>query len=170
MTPDERFEANMPLAVFVLRKYCGRYDEDDLQEAYMALWQAAETYREEKGAFSTYAAAMIRNHMERRGRHDNAIKRRGEREKLGLIVEDRSGDPVELDIPDPEDMESEIMVREFWRRARNELTEKEYRIVWERALGMTMAEIGAGLGKSKQSVNQYLQRRPLALAREVFGE
>lgn len=74
MTPEEMFEANMPLAVFVLRKYCGRYDEDDLQEAYVALWQAVQTYRAEKGAFSTYAAVMIRNHMERRGRHEGAMK------------------------------------------------------------------------------------------------
>ena len=170
MTPEEMFEANMPLAVFVLRKSCGRFEEDDLQEAYLALWQAVQTYRAEKGAFSTYAAAVIRNHMERRARLARMMKRSGEREKLGLIVEDSSGDEAEVEIPDEHDMDSEIMVREFWRRARNELTEREYEAVRARAEGRTMTEIGEAMGVSKQSVNQLLRRRPLALARAVFGE
>lgn len=169
MTAEEMFEANMPLAVFVLRKYRRGYDEDDLQEAYIGLWRAVQTWDERRGAFSSFAAKVIRNHLAHRDILASMPKRRSEREKVSLVMTDKRGDEVVYEIPDRTDMEADASVSEFWRRAENELNEREYAIVKARAEGWTMDEIGEMYGVTKQAVYQMLRRRPAALARDVFG-
>ena len=169
MTPEELFEANLPLAAFALHKYQGQYDEDDLQEAYLALWKAAQTYQGDRAAFSTYAVKLIHNHMGKRQYTAEAQCRRADREKVSLFVTGRNGAWTERDIPCHMDMAGRAAVSEFWRRARVELPEREYRILRAKTSGYTYAEISRVLSISKQAVTQLIRRRPMQLAREVFG-
>lgn len=170
MTPEGLFEANLALAPFVLHKYFGSFDEDELQEGYLSLWKAACAYRQDSGAaFSTFAAAVICNDVKHRRYLEGMQCRKVEQEKVSLFVTDADGEWAEMDIPHDADLEGTAVVGEFWRRARNELSEREYRIIREKSTGRTCAEIGQALGISKQAVAQMIHRRPLELAWEVFG-
>lgn len=59
------FEENMKLVPFTLHKYFPEmaFDEDAMQEGYIALWKACQGYKPGKGAFSTYAVRSIKNRM-----------------------------------------------------------------------------------------------------------
>lgn len=59
------FEENMKLVPFTLHKYFPEmaFDEDAMQEGYLALWKACQGYKPGKGAFSTYAVRAIKNRM-----------------------------------------------------------------------------------------------------------
>lgn len=169
MTPEEMFEANMPLAIFVLRKYRRGYDEDDAQEAYLALWEAVLTWKEGGAAFSSYAVTVIRNHMARLDYLAGMQKRQADRHKVSMTEEDRRGREVEWDVPYEAEVESAAAVSEYWRRAENELHERELLIMRMKVAGYDMNEIGGVLGVTRQAVHQMLHRRPRWLAEEVFG-
>ena len=72
MTKNKLIEDNMSLVYFIINKYYPTYikDEDIVQAGMLGLCKAADTWNEDKGAFSTYAAICIRNNirMEFRGR------------------------------------------------------------------------------------------------------
>ena len=65
MTPEQRFEENMPLVGFVMQKHfksqLGTPNHDDLmQEGFIALWRACQTFDETLGCqLSTYAVKAI---------------------------------------------------------------------------------------------------------------
>ena len=169
MTHEEMFEANMPLAVFAVRKYRRDYDEDDLQEAYIALWKAVRGYRGEIGAFSTYATRSIINKLA----HKDMGARRQKR-VVNIIAdslsnyEESARDP-EKDIPCQGELEESAVVSEFWRRAKNELSAREYEMLRQKDAGLSLSEIGRLYGMTKQGVGQILHHRPRKLAKAVFG-
>lgn len=169
MTHEEIFEANMPLAVFAMRKYRGEYGEDDLQEAYIALWRAVERYDEGKGAFSYYAVRAILNEMRKKDKAEGRDKRRVNKMAESLTVYDLDERDGERDIPCLSDMDGEAAVSEFWRRARNELPAREYDMLRRREAGESAAEIALAYGMSKQAVLGIIGRRPRRLAEAVFG-
>lgn len=72
LTDDQRtmVEDAIPLAKWCVQKYtisnehiCGLTREDLTQEAYIALCQAAATYKNGRVQFNTYAVTVIRNHL-----------------------------------------------------------------------------------------------------------
>lgn len=170
MTQEEMFEANMPLALFVLKKYRAGYDEDDVQEAYMALWKAVLTWDGTRAKFSTHAVTVIRNHMARIDYLAGMQKRQADKEKISMTEEDRRGREVEWDVPYEAEIESDAAVSEYWRRAENELRGRELLIVRMKEAGYDTSEIGGALGVTRQAVHQMLHRRPRWLAEEVFGK
>ena len=72
MMKNKLIEDNMSLVYFIINKYYPTYitDEDIVQAGMLGLCKAGDTWNEDKGAFSTYAAICIRNNirMEFRGR------------------------------------------------------------------------------------------------------
>lgn len=58
-------EENMALVPFTINRYFPALscDEDAMQEGYIALWRACETYNPSKTNFSTYAVRCIKNRL-----------------------------------------------------------------------------------------------------------
>lgn len=75
-----KFRENVNLANYVAGKFSAPYDaaiskDDILQDAYLGLWKACLGFDESKGLeFSTYAVPMIRGHIMRDLRDNEALK------------------------------------------------------------------------------------------------
>lgn len=149
-----------------------RPDHPDADEyrgvATLALVRAARDYDPAKGRFSTYACRAIINavNCEWNYRHR---KRRDARRTVGLTdgvarwcgVRDKPG-RMELD-----DERRDTMDRAATCLAA--LDERGADVLMRRASGMTLREIGADLGLSRERVRQ-IERDAIAAARQACGE
>lgn len=68
------YQANQGLFNKIISKYNGLGEKDDmLQECFIALLKAIETYREESGTFSNYLSVIVSNHLHRYINNNNMI-------------------------------------------------------------------------------------------------
>lgn len=101
MAPEQRFEENCPLVGFIFQKHFKRYmgtqyQEDLMQEGYLALWRACLTFNESLGyRFSTYAGSSIRFGMSSFLRKENKVSNRTV-SIYDVIAEDGEGEELYL--------------------------------------------------------------------------
>ena len=158
-------EENMNLVYFLVRKYYPTFvtDEDLIQCGMIGLCQAADSWDENLGAFSTFASKCILNEFcrefKRRNKSVSAISlshkkydEEGEKSEIGDFI---AGDE-DVDFFDYES---------FIKR----LSELDKEILKHREFGLTCKEIGEITGYSTSHVNQRL-RMIRHLWRKVNGD
>lgn len=142
------FHENMGLPKFTLRKYFNTltFDEDLLQVANLALWNACLNFDETRGtAFSTYAVKSIRI-----GVIAEINSRQKEKQLKEVVLENEEKD-IRL-MADPFSLSDKMLEIEI-----PYLDDREKEIVHLRLLGESCTEIGDKLGISRQRVHKILQ-------------
>jgi len=144
----ELFHKNMGLPKFTLRKYFNTltFDEDLLQVANLALWNACLNFDESRGtAFSTYAVKSIRI-----GVIAEINSRQKEKQLKEVVLENEEKD-IRL-MAEPFSVSDKILEIEI-----PYLDEREKEIVRLRLNDESCTEIGDKLGISRQRVYKILQ-------------
>ena len=157
MTKDQinkLIEDNTQLVHFLIKKYFNNlyWDEDIIQSGMLGLCRAANTWVQEKGAFSTYASMCILNQiryeLRKRNKHKDVIsletpvKSATDKELslMDVVVGDKDVDYIDL---------SPILKR---------LSEKEIDVFKMRCDGMKEKEIAEKLGFSKPYVSNIIRK------------
>lgn len=160
MTPEEMYAEHEKLVWFVLNRYYPDfvYDEDVAQEARIGLWLACKAYDPSRGAFSTFAVKTIHNEV--RGYFRRMLQRDIPRDQLVSLehpVKDMShgGDPVPL--RDTLVGESDIQWMDL-SGVKAKLGDLDLRIFRLRLTGLSMDDIGARVGISRQAVDKRLEK------------
>ena len=154
-TLNDRFH---PLMVSQVNHFCASSDESEwnewLQEARIALYRAACTYRAEEHSvtFGVYARVCIRNAMidQARRRGIDALPLTDRQEKAFLLG-GRGKDPLDSLI------ESEKAAL-LYRRITVALSAYECRVFDGMLAGMSVSEIAEDLGKEEKSVSNAIYR------------
>lgn len=144
----ELFHKNMGLPKFTLRKYFNTltFDEDLVQVANLALWNACLNFDESRGmAFSTYAVKSIRI-----GVIAEINSRQKEKQLKEVVLENEEKD-IRL-MAEPFSVSDKILEIEI-----PYLDEREKEIVRLRLNDESCTEIGDKLGISRQRVHKILQ-------------
>lgn len=131
----------------------GMEADDLMQEGFLALHSAVNTYRESSGAsFATYAGVCIRNRLISAVRSANTAKN-------GVRAE-----PLTEDVPVPSDSQPEnafVIKEDFERLNRyigNSLSRTEMQVLSLYLDGSSYDEIAKKLGISKKSCDNAMQR------------
>lgn len=152
MTKQQLMEDNMGLVVYTIKKYYPTFmsDDDIFQTGMLGLCRAADTWDENKSAFSTYAVKCICNEIKaefcRQRRHsgirslDDSCKDYDEISLKNTIVGDTDVNFVDL----------QSILEQF--------DPVETDILKYRANGMTTLEIANKLGCSRQTVSGKLRK------------
>lgn len=165
MNRQQLIEDNMNLVYFVLHKYYPTFvgDEDIVQTGMVALCKAANTWDEEKGAFSTYAVLCIQNgirhYFRDNKKHKNILS-------LDYEVRGKDGEPKEFgDLLVGEEDVDYVNVEDVY----NNLSSKDKEIFNLRCAGMNNTDIGKYLGCSHQAIQQRV-RKIRKIWRKVNGD
>lgn len=131
---------------------CSECDRDDLmQEGYIALYAAANTYEDCKGAsFDTYASVCIRHRMQ------NFVEKARRNAKLTVSLEERDniGDSC-----DPQSLfEEKIDLKRLFGSIEGQLSSLEKKVFSLYASGLKVREIAQELGASSKSVENAMAR------------
>jgi len=136
----------------------GLEKDDLLQEAFMALFSAIETYDSGKGAsFSTYAIACINNRLADSVRTVSNMGNRPLNESLPLPETDDGPEFVSDESPE----EAAILKEEYSRvreRMTDILTELEREALLLYSVGYSYAEIAERMNTTSKSVGNAIQR------------
>lgn len=170
MDRQQLAEENLGLAYFMAnRQYrrCGKYELEELESmALEGLWDAARTWEEEKGAFSTYACRCIQNAYSKHENYNHRQKRTGTtvsldaRRRLDVSeIENALLDRLSGYEPGPEQT---VVDREWVRDAVSVLSERQRAIVLMRCgfAGpiMSIGQIAERFGTSRQAVQSGWMR------------
>lgn len=133
-----------------------RENEDFLQEAKIAFFNAIKTYDESKNrAFGAYAKVCIRNKLVSCVRTLNSKKRR---KSVDATVQNQDTGIQEKAI-------SNEHKKELYQLARQHLSRYEYLIFEMYSSGQKAKEISAKINKSEKSVNNAICRMKIKLSR-----
>ena len=138
----------------VLKFYANRYknaicDFDDLmQEGYLALFKAKESYEESKNAsFETYLSVVVRNRML------NLLRKESKKDIPGMFMPEKGSEkPVESGIIDDEEY---INLK---REIKLTLSNFEFTVLNEFLKKKSYREIAETLGKNEKSIDNALKR------------
>ena len=134
-----------------------RENEDFLQEAKIAFFNAVNTYDEKQNrAFGAYAKVCIRNKLISCVRVLNSKKRK---KSIDLSVRDNDDTSIQ------EKAISKERKKELYQIARQHLSRYEYLIFEMYSSGQKAKEISAKIGKSEKSVNNAICRMKSKLSR-----
>lgn len=156
MTPMDRFYENEKLVYHVVNRMFPTFvgNEDVIQEGYLGLWKACDTYDESKGTqFSTYACQVIVNDIRmylRKILKTNDILRDAESLDAKVFRNPDGYDRYDIYGVDMEWLDSQ----EFMKH----LTHRQKRIVCLRIKGCTMRAIADKLHVSYTLVWRELKR------------
>jgi len=176
---NELVVANLRLAPYYVRRFLSRYRvppalglevEDLVGEALLALCRAADKWEPSRGAFTTYASAVIHNWLLKvcRLNRDSLIDRL---EFVSLCAPvGENGDESLMDmIPDVgeklEEQVYETQLRADLRDAVLELPDRDRTIIQGLLEGRTVANIARDHGCSRQRI-EYIQGRAIRRLRE----
>lgn len=154
MDPEQLFLKNIKLAHRVLRSSYPTFgqNEDMQQEALLGLWKACLSYDPSKGRFSTYAWYCILNQIRYALRaykkQPDTVSLNQPTGKDGLTLADV------LEDPSPGTSEALIDLKAFLAG----LPERELKLIQLSAEGLTQAEIGKQLGRSRAWCCNTLKR------------
>lgn len=163
MTEEQKrlAEDNHELIFGYMRKY--RLDEESYGILALSLCQAAQTYDNEKAAFSTYAYSSMRLNMQRDWRKEKAQRRGGGQMVLSLDY-GYKGSEKECNlnnvVGEETDMETKLIEKEIIKEAivflREKLSEEDLEIFAMYLEGMKQREIGAKCGKTSAAVSKKI--------------
>lgn len=153
--PEIRFEENMGLVYFILKRYFAALscDPDLIQEGMIGLWKACLTYDEDRAKFVTYASTCIQNSVR--------MSLRKRKKHAGAISLDAPWDDGEGHTCTPADLledktasafDDGVQVTDFIQR----LDAYDRRIVELRLAGMPQADVAQRLGISQCHVSRRL--------------
>lgn len=155
MSPEDLYQANEKIALYVLWRYFPSIacDEDVQQLAKMSLWQACRRYISGQAAFSTYATQSVKNEILCMLKKQNRLMRKGN----AIPLEDLRPEQERLDWAEllPGDPDVQWL---DWNGFLSALTERQRRIVDLRLEGHSVRAIGKILGVSGMAVSQSLQK------------
>lgn len=157
------FEDNLKLVYFVIRKYYPNliYDEDIIQCGTIGLWQASEKWEEGKSKFSTFATRCICNALtvefRQRNRQPNSISMETE-----LCTHDDGVYTIGDSLVGQEDIDY-VDIDSVYAK----LNQKDREILDLYRSGLTMVDIGAQIGCSKQNVSLRLRKIKALIKREL---
>lgn len=154
-------EQNKNLVYFVIRKWfkTKAEDEDFFQEGFIGLWEAAKSYDDTKGRFSTYAVSIIKNKLYDVLRRENCIKRKSD--NVIFISFNDDSNKIEEEIGDGKEYNEQLYLREIWK----ELEEQDRVILQKRIALKTINNIADNLNISERTTKRRLKK-----AREKFIE
>lgn len=165
MEKEKMFEENMNLVPYVIKDILHvdmkEFDfEDLLQEGYIDLWKAVQTYNNEnKSSFSTYACCCIRNKLIN---YLNTPRRNYYREQylldLSLDKEVNEKNHIEFhditNVKEERDLNLYITLKDILNSLdKNDIKTK---ILFDKMEGYTRKEIAKKYGLSFNTVNVYL--------------
>lgn len=157
---EKLFKANMPFAVFVLKRYFSTLSltDDLIQIAYLGLWKACLSWDQERAKFTTYAAICIQKEvlMELRRR-----KKWGQLQMVSLSCPTAGeGEDLTLEglVPDPHSDINDLEDCIAFSQALEELglSDIERELLHLSAQGISQAEVGHRLSKSQAYVSRKL--------------
>lgn len=163
-------EENLGLAYFMANRQKKRWEKHDLEElestALEGLWDAARTWKPEKGAFSTYACRCIQNAYAKQINYEHRQKRDGITVSLDAR---RRLDNTEAEYTFLESLagsapgpEKTVVEREWVREALQVLSDRQKAIVLMRCgfFGpiMSIGQIAERFGTSRKAVQSGWER------------
>ena len=148
-------EDNIKLVYHILHtdyKWCV-HDEEMVQVAMVGLCQAAETWDEEKGLFTTYSGRCIRNQLNSEFVYKNRMCRSGDAISLESPLAGTDGETtLGESLVGQSDVEL-VEVQTFY----DNLTDAQKQLVDLRLLGYRNADIARMLGTSRSCITQRLR-------------
>lgn len=151
----------MKLVFGLSKKYSGCADYEELVSDGMAgLLNAIQSYDDEKGEFSAFAAVCVDNRLKNTVRRSiRRAKRLADEEELTFVADCK---------PTPEE---QFIAREnnedMLRIIKSELSELEYKCIQGVVMGLSYTEISKRLDVEKKSVDNALSRARAKL-REIY--
>lgn len=135
-------------------------DEDLLQNARLALWNACLSYDPKRGKFSTYAYYAILNEIRRsRCAESKSIENSAETVSLNDYILDENKNPgTSIGERTSNSDESTFQLIEYKKIMDAALDEKERELCDMLVAGMNQQEIAAAYGLSKQAVSKRVQK------------
>lgn len=159
MNRQKLIEDNMNLVYFVIHQHFPRYvnDEDLVQVGMIGLCKAADSWSEDKGAFSTFATSCIHNTICMEFKYRNRQKATY---SLDYTYSDSEDEPTTLGdmLIGTSDVDW-VDIDELY----SALSEKERLIVEMKRRGLTKYEISKRLGISQQRARKHLRQAKLRL-------
>jgi len=150
--PGTLYEQALPIALGLARdRYLPGHDRDDVrQEARIALWTAARTYRRELGTWPAFARLVVRRRLD-------SLTRTANNRRNGLLTNAARDDELERQAADAE-LELRLDVAELLH-AIDTLTMLERRAILGIAAGYSYEELAGAGGTAKQIDNAATRAR-----------
>lgn len=169
---DGLIEKNRRLVYTVLNRHYPHKtgDEDYIQIGTIGLWRAAESYREGRGRFSTYAYACILRELSAQDRLENRRKRKAE--TVFPSLDEPDGEAACQLPPDggfEDRLLSRLRVDELMRELRLR-DPRRFHVLARRMKGRSCAEIAEELHLTRQRVYQLCRDTGLKLRDELREE
>lgn len=183
MSNEEILNQYQDMVWSILRNKGKASDPDSVQEAFLALFEAALRFDPDKGVkFSTYAHTCISKALIAYSHKDKVITDRrnkeGKYESAGFVdslernigSDDDDSDTSLLEtISGPGQFEEGSLDRMAWEYATQNLTEEE-RTIWDMKLkGASCSAIGEVIGKTTTTVERLLAKICLKVRRRYYG-
>lgn len=156
MTPEELYEKNEKLVYGAMHKHFPdrAYDEDMLQEARLALWEACLEYNPDKGRLSTFVYLKIRQRILQIIRMEKAQKRFAD---VLSLSEPLKEDPRAGTLEDVLVCEDNVEWHD-WEGGMNALSERDRQILLLYCAGHQQEEIAARYDTSKANISRIIQK------------
>lgn len=161
------FEENQLLAKYftkrfgsILRDVRG-FDEDDiLQEARIALWEACTQYDPSRGKLSTLAGVRIKTNYQHARDYESRYKRRAHNTARSFEAPVVADDDLSLAdlLPAEDDPERDVFTLQLAEKTRKRVSVKTKKIFDLLLLGYTPLEIASQMKMSKQAIHQHRQK------------